>query len=345
MQQFNRQHLIRPKFPENLWLGNSITTNIETREINEYDIITGDIIERQGLPIIIDARINEISFSNVDDYMLVATRKNTVIPNNNTLYLVDRNGNRIWEREQTDSLVGSWSGVRDLEGDCYAVGGETPSNNPIRKYSRTGELLWTYTDTVSYNSCCIDYNNDFYAGRGSTTDSLRKFSPDSTLLWSRSFNIARGIAIDLDGNIWLSGTRVSNQTIRKYAPNGDTLLTIDTGARATTCWTDFNNNLVVACDKNSNINSTDSNLFKFDTNGTLLWQRLTESSGTANAFDVCIDEDNNVYISSQVGQDPTYLNKYDKDGTLLWKKTSTPTVIYASWKTLRVGKQTLPIGI
>jgi hypothetical protein len=327
MPQFNRQHLIRPKFEENLWIGDSFTTNNEQRIIREFNPNTGDSIDREGNPITTIARVNEIAFSEADDYILVGGRPNTGVdnPNSNTVQLMDRNGIIIWERAQTTSTTGTIGATRDSKGDCYAVGERQPSDNPIRKYSRTGALLWTYTDTVSYFDCMVDYNDDFYAVRFNATNTLRKFSPSGTLLWSRSFLVGRCGCVDIDGNIWVGSTRGSSQSVRKYDSSGNVLLTIDTGGNCNDICSDFDGNIICGVNRNSNINATESSIFKFSTTGTLLWQR-NGLTGFGNGFGVAVDRDNNVYASVGTADSPIN-RKYSPDGTQLWSIDDTENAI------------------
>lgn len=84
-------------------------------------------------------------------------------------------------------------------------------------------------------------------------------------------------------------------------------------------------------DFGNQINSAENQdvfLSKYDSAGTLLFSRLLGASDTAEAFDVVIDSNDNVYIAGQVNGElissdvfsglDSFVTKYDKSGTELW---------------------------
>lgn len=63
-------------------------------------------------------------------------------------------------------------------------------------------------------------------------------------------------------------------------------------------------------------------LAKFNSDGTLLWQRLISNTtgGTFVAKNVLLDSSNNIYVFCTVGSAKTEVLKYNPSGTLVWQK-------------------------
>lgn len=65
-----------------------------------------------------------------------------------------------------------------------------------------------------------------------------------------------------------------------------------------------------------------SNLVKYNSSGTLQWQReLNDSGARVLALGLAIDSSGNVYIAGEFGFTSLFIAKYDSSGTIQWQRT------------------------
>ncbi len=100
-----------------------------------------------------------------------------------------------------------------------------------------------------------------------------------------------GVAVDSSGNIYVTGDTDS------FGPGGPS-------------------------------NRSSLSLLKYDTTGSLLWQRIWSGSGngTDEGFGVAVDSSGNVYVTGDtdsfgVGNEAVLLLKFNSSGSLLWQRT------------------------
>lgn len=172
----------------------------------------------------------------------------------------DRDGRLIWTRTY-DNPAGGDDVIRtvttDSSGNIIAAGffiGPSPAKGPIwlvRKYSATGDLLWSRTNSGPVNSPSVPNDvavdardNITVVGSFGGTDAddrerpvIRKYDPGGRLLWQRTYeapdaSIAsfNAVAVDRDGGLltaglaWSSGQNRSYEwLIRKYDTSGKRL--------------------------------------------------------------------------------------------------------------------------
>ncbi len=152
------------------------------------------------------------------------------------------------------------------------------------------------------NGVAVDYFGNLYGniyvtglttsfGAGSYDALLLKFdSTDGSLLWQRtwggsSVDAGRGLAVDSSGNIYVTGN------------------TYSFGA-----------------------GSFDALLLKFDSTGSLVWQKTWGGSGDDDGTGVAVDSSGNIYVTGYTysfgaGLDDVFLLKFDSAGSLLWQRT------------------------
>jgi hypothetical protein len=123
---------------------------------------------------------------------------------------------------------------------------------------------------------------------------VAKYNSSGTIQWQRSLaNVGRtagnGIAVDSNDNIYVCG---------EYDESGSS-----------------NNGYLQAL------------LAKYNSSGTLVWQRALQRSGSTSYDEygkyVTIDSDNNIYITGSTGAGnwDFYVAKYNTSGNLLWQNT------------------------
>ena len=146
-----------------------------------------------------------------------------------------------------------------------------------------------------------------------------------------------GVAVDSSGNIYVLGETGSfgagqaDVFLLKYGPNG-TLLWQKTWGGTKDDWgwgvaVDSSGNVYVSGETQSlGTGSSDVFLLKYDSNGTLLWQKTWGGTQYDFSLGIAVDSSGNVYViggttSFGAGLSDVLLLKYDPNGTLLWKKT------------------------
>jgi hypothetical protein len=127
-------------------------------------------------------------------------------------------------------------------------------------------------------------------GAGGADLLLAKYNTSGTIQWQRSLggastDIGYGIAVDASGNVYVVGETASQ------GAGGD----------------DF----IIA---------------KYNTSGTLQWQRSLGGTGTEEGFGIAVDESGNVYVigrtSSQgAGGSDVLIAKYNTSGTIQWQRS------------------------
>jgi hypothetical protein len=198
------------------------------------------------------------------------------------------------------------------------------------------------TDDQAY-AIDVDTTGNVYVCGGSNTGGtdkiqLAKYDALGVIQWQRSLAPSLSgyaIALDSSDNVYISGIKSNYHCqIAKYNSSGtiqwQRSLTSDSG--------DTTNGLGIATDSSANVYVTgyvrrgaarDIFIAKYDTSGTIQWQRTLESAfnsvgdvGTG----VAIDSSGNVHISGY--SPPTefsaeyqaYIIKYDTSGSLQWQR-------------------------
>ncbi|HBG27446.1 MAG: hypothetical protein A2Y10_02640 [Planctomycetes bacterium GWF2_41_51] len=150
---------------------------------------------------------------------------------------------------------------------------------------------------------------------------------------SNSDDYAADIAADSNGNVYVtgyakySGTNYDFTTV-KYAPDGNQLW-IKTYNRNTSnndyalaITADANSNVIVAGYSYTSFAGYDALIVKYNSEGTQLWTKYYNSTGTKNDrfYDVAADANGNIYAVGRANDD-TLIIKYAPNGTMLWTKT------------------------
>ena len=143
-----------------------------------------------------------------------------------------------------------------------------------------------------------------------------------------------GIAVDSSGNCYVTG-----YTASAGAGNNDVLIT-KYNTSGTIQWqrtlggtgadygygiaVDSSGNCYVAGLTNSaGAGSTDVLITKYNTSGTIQWQRILGGSGTDISYGIAVDSSGNCYVtgytdSAGAGAQDVLITKYDTSGTIQW---------------------------
>lgn len=183
----------------------------------------------------------------------------------------------------------------DSSGNIYAVGSITVSNSDflVVKYNSFGAIVW-----------------------------------QKRLGWSTSSSDS-GVAIALDssGNIYVVGQGFSVATIVKLDNNGNLLwqrnLGTVSGSSAFYAVAVDSSGNALAVGYGSNSGTTNAIVVKYDTSGTILWQRYFGGGSYVDVSDAVVDTGDNIIIAatSISGTYKGQLIKYNSSGTLQFQRS------------------------
>lgn len=209
-------------------------------------------------------------------------------------------------------MVGQWGNsptFQDWSGIIFRVNPATLDQTAAREMGTTAD------GSNSFTRVAVDSNDNYYVvgvnngsgqaglnGAGSYV-SLIKFNSSFVVQWQREFNggstttwqnVANGVAIDSNDNIYVSswhlvgGTDYTNDTKtcltkwnssgtlqwQRVVSNADSSYTRDMGGVAV----DNNDDVIIGYSANNTTYNTGFNVIKFNSSGTVQWQRQLQST-------------------------------------------------------------------
>lgn len=244
----------------------------------------------------------------------------------------------------------------DSAGNIY-VAGQTTSQGAggddflLAKYSPSGVIQWQKilggNSTDRAYGIAIDSSDNIYiagdAASNATGDYdclLAKYDSSGSLQWQRSLGGVPedhwfGAAVDSSGNVYVSGRKFDGTTfdtlLAKYNSSGTLQWQryMDGGAQE--------QSRSVAVDSSGNVymfgytssqgsGSVDMLLAKYDSSGTIQWQRVLGGSGADVGFGIAVDSSGNSYIvgysqNTGTATNDILLAKYNTSGTLQWQQS------------------------
>lgn len=258
-----------------------------------------------------------------------------------------------WQRRLNDASNNSqrgWSVAVDGSGNVYAVG---QANNLLQivKYDTSGTLQWQKSlggSTTIGRGVAVDSSGNVYVagysnntGAGDNAVEIVKYNTSGTLQWQRMLNngsypgYGYSIAVDSSGNAYISGAYDNTGSgsfqilVAKYNTSGTLQWQRRFGRAGYT-----NNGTSVAVDSSGNVyvcgdtqpsTRTVLQILKYDTSGTLQWQRaLSSGSSDCRGWGVSVDSSGYVYVCGESivgGLRDCQIAKYNASGAIQWQRS------------------------
>ena len=191
----------------------------------------------------------------------------------------------------------------------------------------------------SGNSYVFGYTDS--TGAGDRDFLLSKYDSIGDVQWQRILGGAardwgRSVAIDSSDNVYVfghtasAGAGASDFLLAKYNTSGTIQWQRILGGSGTETGyavaIDSSDNIYVAGETDSTgAGSSDFLLAKYNTSGTIQWQRVLGGASGDAAYSVILDSSDNVYVvgetgSTGAGGDDFLLAKYNSSGTIQWQR-------------------------
>lgn len=241
--------------------------------------------------------------------------------------------------------------------NSYAIGITSPSGSLNRgfllvKRDLTGAIQWQrklsgVLDDQGKGIAIDSSDNVLVVGHTSTNANvidaqIAKYNSAGTLQWQKriggsSIDNAYGVSTDASDNLYIIGEQASSGAgsydcmILKYNSSGTLQWQKSLGG---TGQEDFKsvkvdssgNSYALGTTNSAGAGGRDIILAKYDSSGTIQWQRFLGGSGSDVGYSVALDSSDNVYLtgytnSTGAGNYDALLAKFDSSGTLQWQKT------------------------
>ena len=245
----------------------------------------------------------------------------------------------------------------DSSGNVYVTGktesaGAGGSDFLIAKYDSSGAIQWQRTfggtaDDQGYG-VTVDSSGNVYvvgftysAGSGLQDWLIAKYNASGTIQWQRvlggtNYDVAQSVAVDSSGNVYVTGHTGTTGT-------DDDVLIVKFNASGTIQWQrklggiGYEYGYGIALDSSGNVyiggqtgstgaGQNDFLIAKYNTSGTIQWQRTLGGTGNDSGQAVAVDSSGNVYItgyqdSAGAGNYDFLIAKYNTSGTIQWQRT------------------------
>ena len=252
-----------------------------------------------------------------------------------------------WQRSLGGASTDEGYGIAvDADGNVYvsgytsSAGGAGSVDLFLAKYNTSGTIQWQRSlgganiDT-GYGIAVDASGNAYVTGSrdvGGTGVLIAKYNTSGTIQWQRSLDginddVGYGIAVDSSGDVYITGYRNGNELlIAKYNTSG----TIQwqrslSGANADRGYgiaVDSSGNVyVTGYTASQGAGSFDFLIAKYNTSGTIQWQRSLGGASTDEGYGIAVDSSGNVYVTGQTqsqgaGNNDVLIAKLPDDGSL-----------------------------
>ena len=244
-------------------------------------------------------------------------------------------------------------GAVDSSGNVY-VCGRSDSSAFVVKYNSSGSPQWKRTINSSSSDYAeelvLDSSGNIYVagystsgGQGGVEAFIIKYNNSGTVQWSRYFGIsvadtAGSIAIDSSDNIYIVGTNelgaptyTREASLAKFNSSGTLLwerelTSSGNNTQGVSVAVDSSDNPVICGNTNAlGQGGFDIYIAKYNSSGTIQWQKSFGGSSGENAGSIAIDSSDNIYIggytqSEGAGAQDTLVAKFNSSGDLQWQR-------------------------
>jgi hypothetical protein len=258
------------------------------------------------------------------------------------VFMNQRSFNSFWIGTLGNIAEANVSNFVDSAGNSYVIGktNASPGDFQFAKYNPSGDIQWqrslggAATNEQGFAICTDSSSNVLVAGGNEPNSGnmqIAKYNSSGAIQWQRQLGSANSdaptsIKTDSSDNIYFVGTSNSFMIIAKYDTSGTIQWQRSLGAAT------FNSNpQSVAVDSSGNVFvcgftnaaslGNDLVIAKYNTSGTLQWQRNLggASFGNERGQSCALDSSSNVYIYGKNGTESIVV-KYDTSGTLQWQR-------------------------
>ena len=264
-----------------------------------------------------------------------------------------------WQRTLSGTGVEIANAVAIDSADNIIVLAETSSDGEgaadllIAKYNSSGTLQWDRTlgssNNEQGNGVAIDSADNiivvggtYGTGAGGFDALIAKYNSSGTLQWQRTLggasnDLANGVAIDSADNIIIAaysyseGAGSEDSLIAKYNSSGTlqwqrTLGGSDRERFIGVAIDSADNVIAAGFAKSDGAGGEDILIAKYNSSGTLQWDRTLGGASNDAANGVAIDSADNIIVigdaaSDGAGGDDVLIAKYNSSGTLQWQRT------------------------
>lgn len=243
----------------------------------------------------------------------------------------------------------------DSAGNSYALGETTSTGEGYRdfllaKYDSAGTVQWQRTlggsDYDDADAVAVDSSDNVYvlgntgsSGAGSRDFLLAKYNSSGTIQWQRTLggsdnDFGFGIATDSSNNVYVfgySGAGFTDALLAKYNSSGtiqwQRILGGASSDEGKAITLDSSDNVYVSGKADSaGAGSADLLVAKYNSSGTIQWQRVLGGASSDQAAGIAIDNDSNVYCvgiteSTGAGSADFLIAKYNLSGTIQFQRT------------------------
>jgi hypothetical protein len=254
-----------------------------------------------------------------------------------------------------DSSTNIWLGANNALGSFYTSFSASGTAGTQRQISTFNG------DATTGNKVFTDSSGNFYlaGGTGSTSKGVVKINSSGTVQWAKTQNVSssaqstavNGITVDSSGNTYAAMSLGQNFCCQNnrfpflLKLNSSGAFQFGTIFKSGTSLLGSNGAMGVVLDSSGNpcVMATTRNVslsswvmlaaVKFDTSGSITWQRFLYGTGSSQSElgGIGIDSSNNVIIAGQYISSGVYyalIAKYNSSGTIQWQRRVTGTTEY-----------------
>ena len=277
----------------------------------------------------------------------------TIVNTDGTVSAVGESTENYWfsmlSQGSYDSARG---GAVDSSGNLY-VCGQSDSSGFVVKYNSSGTVQWkrsfSSSSTDYAKGLVLDSSGNVYitgysnsGGQGGVETYIIKYNNSGTVQWSRYFGIngedtGNAIAIDSSDNIYIVGTNIISGTgtremsLAKFNSSGTLvwereLTSTGNNTYGVSLAVDSSDNPVITGYTNAlGQGGTDIIIAKYNSSGTIQWQKSFGGSNNEEAKGMAIDSSDNIYVggftqSEGAGAQDALVAKFNSSGDLQWQR-------------------------